>query len=111
MKQIDTYFHIVTGYSHQCTTGRSNNRTEKILYGIQTCREKVPLLHNPLVLPSSYRCLNFPDNGSLGKLAYRPQMHLKLVDEFPIQFMECNVLFPVKILDDSLQRFTTVVIM
>ena len=48
--------------------------------------------------------------GILGKFAYRPQMHLKPVDELPIQFMECNVLFPVEILDDRLQRFITVVI-
>lgn len=48
--------------------------------------------------------------GILGKLAYRPQMHLKSVDEFPTQFIECNVLFPVEILDDRLQRFITVII-
>ena len=48
--------------------------------------------------------------GILGKFAYRSQMHLKPVDELPIQFMECNVLFPVEILDDRLQRFITVVI-
>ena len=40
--------------------------------------------------------------GILGKLAYRPQMHLKPVDKLPTQFMKCNILFPVEILYDCL---------
>lgn len=74
----------------------------------------VRLLLQPSVLPGQSE--KFPETahilgqGILGKLAYRPQMHLKPVNEFPTQFMECNVLFTVEILDDRLQQFITVVI-